>query len=386
MESHGYLAVTTQDETCPNVQDVSHSTSSQSMVTVEEIVPSDERIRIKKFKKYKRYSSTPRNIKKYYQKQVDIMSTSAEDADESAASHTDQATSNLTARAAKVSLACNVVLLFAKVIACYLSGSLSVISSLVDSAIDLVSGLIIWLTNRSIRMTNFYEYPVGKTRLEPLAVTVLSVIMAIASLQLIIKSVQTLAEASMNPDISLPTIIIICCAILTKILLYLYCCRYKSPSTKVLSQDHRNDVISNAVALAFGYLGDKFWEPGDPLGAILIGIYISYGWFKMGWQQVKALSGHVATPELLTKLLYVCCTFDSRIQYIDTFRAYHFGNDLIVEAHIVLPPNITLQEAHDIGEPLQQKLENFSFVERAFVHIDYECEHRPEDEHKVQGK
>lgn len=358
---------------------VSQSASAQSVVTLEEIVPSHEKIKNKKTKIWKKHASSPKNVRKYYKKQEDLINMINKETDEGFGSpETDQDVSAFAARAAKISLACNILLLIAKAVAAYLSGSLSVISSLVDSAVDLVSGVIIWFTNRSIKMTNFYEYPVGKTRLEPLAITVLSVIMAIASLQLIIESVTSIVKDSVDSNITLPTILIICGTIVIKILLYLYCRGHKSPSIQALQQDHKNDVISNTVALGFGYIGDKVWKPGDPLGAILISLYIAHGWFSIGWQQVKALSGHVATPELLTKLLKVCCTFDSRIQYIDTLRAYHFGNNLIVEVHIVLPPDITLQEAHDIGEPLQQKLTTFSFVERAFVHIDYEYEHRPE--------
>lgn len=356
---------------------------TQSVVTLEEIVPSNEKISAKKSERWKRLAESPKNVKRYYKKQEDLMNVLAGETEENNEEADEGKSPAATTRAAKVSLACNLLLLIAKAVACYLSGSLSVISSLVDSAIDLVSGIIIWLTNRSIKMTNFYEYPVGKTRLEPLAITILSVIMAVASLQLIIQSTQTLIEGPKSPDIALPTILIICSTIIIKLLLYLYCRKYKSLSTKVLAQDHRNDVISNALALGFGYIGDKFWKPSDPMGAILISLYIVYGWFKVGWQQVKTLSGHVATPERLTRLLHVCCNFDSRIQFIDTLRAYHFGNNLIVEVHIVLPPDITLKEAHNIGEPLQQKLGTFSFVERAFVHIDYEYEHRPEDEHKI---
>lgn len=360
---------------------VPRTISEHSVVTLEEIVPSNQSINIKKSKNWKRDVRSAKNVQRYYKRQEELQTMLVDDYDDSL--EVEENISLLAARAAKVSLACNVLLMIAKIVACVFSASLSVISSLVDSAIDLVSGVVIWLTNRSIRMTNFYEYPVGKTRLEPLAITVLSVIMAVASLQIIIESAQSLAKNSAGPDVSLPTIIIICSTILIKILLFIYCRRYKSSSVKVLTQDHRNDIISNAVALGFGYIGDKLWKPGDAVGAILISIYIAYGWFSIGWQQVKALSGCAATPELLTKLLQVCCNFDSRIQFIDTLRAYHFGNNLIVEAHIVLPPDITLQEAHDIGEPLQQRLEMFSFVERAFVHIDYECEHRIEHEHRT---
>ena len=359
------------------------STSAHSIVTLmEEIVPSNATVNLKKSKNFRSDVRLRKNVQQYYKRQEELQDMLMDDDDDNFELN-EADISTFATRAAKVSLACNILLLLAKTVACVLSGSLSIISSLVDSAIDLLSGVVIWLTNRSIRMANFYEYPVGKARLEPLAITVLSVVMAIASLQIIIESVQSLVKNSSNSDISLPTIVIICSTIVTKLFLFIYCHRYKSPSTDVLTQDHRNDVISNAVALAFGYIGDKLWKPGDAVGAILISIYIAYGWFGIGWQQVKSLTGLTANPKLLTKLLQICCNFDSRIQFIDTLRAYHFGNNLIVEAHIVLPPETTLQEVHDIGEPLQQKLETFSFVERAFVHVDYECEHRPQDEHRM---
>ena len=41
-----------------------------------------------------------------------------------------------------------------------------------------------------------------------------------------------------------------------------------------------------------------------------------------------------------------------------------------------------LEESHDIGESLQRKIENLDSVERAFVHLDYECAHHPSLEHK----
>jgi hypothetical protein len=40
-----------------------------------------------------------------------------------------------------------------------------------------------------------------------------------------------------------------------------------------------------------------------------------------------------------------------------------------------------IREGHDIAINLQLKLESLPEVERAFVHIDYELEHKP-DEHK----
>ena len=74
---------------------------------------------------------------------------------------------------------------------------------------------------------------------------------------------------------------------------------------------------------------------------------------------------------------------DRHIRHIDTVRAFHFGNNFLVEMDIVLPEDMSLRVAHDIGESLQQRLENLPEVERAFVHLDYEYSHNPNSEHKV---
>ena len=82
-------------------------------------------------------------------------------------------------------------------------------------------------------------------------------------------------------------------------------------------------------------------------------------------------------------LIYICVYNSLQVLLIDTVRAFHFGNNFLVEVDIVLPEDMKLRESHDIGESLQLKIERLDDVERAFVHLDYECEHHPHSEHKV---
>lgn len=95
---------------------------------------------------------------------------------------------------AKATLILNVVLLIAKSVAAYLSGSLAVISTVIESAVDITSGLAIWLTVRAIEKTDPFEYPRGRAKLEPLAIIIVSVVMGVASIQVIIQSVQSIVE------------------------------------------------------------------------------------------------------------------------------------------------------------------------------------------------
>lgn len=95
-------------------------------------------------------------------------------------------------------------------------------------------------------------------------------------------------------------------------------------------------------------------------------------------ENVNSLVGRTAAAEYLQKLTYLCWNHHKAIRQIDTVRAYTFGSHYFVEVDIVLPSEMPLREAHDIGEALQEKLEQLPEIERAFVHLDYEYTHKPE--------
>ena len=45
-----------------------------------------------------------------------------------------------------------------------------------------------------------------------------------------------------------------------KFVLYIICRRIVTPSTQALALDHRNDIISNTIAVACGIIGMQFWS------------------------------------------------------------------------------------------------------------------------------
>lgn len=109
-----------------------------------------------------------------------------------------------------------------------------------------------------------------------------------------------------------------------------------------------------------------------------LAIYTIRTWSMTVLENVNSLVGQSASPEFLQKLTYLCWNHHKAVRHIDTVRAYTFGSHYFVEVDIVLPSEMQLREAHDIGEALQEKLELLPEIERAFVHLDYEFTHRPE--------
>lgn len=158
--------------------------------------------------------------------------------------------------------------------------------------------------------------------------------------------------------------------------------KVSDPTLEALAQDHWNDALSNgvaAIALCAALWSKDLWFL-DPIGAIIISVYIIYSWYETGKEQIEQLTGKSAPDDFIDELYDIASNFDKRM-IVDVVRAYHFGPKFLVELEVVLPKDTLLMESHDLGMELQYEIEGREEVERCFVHIDYEM--RPYDEHVV---
>ncbi|KAG8493244.1 hypothetical protein CXB51_010726 [Gossypium anomalum] len=329
--------------------------------------------------------------------------------------------------AIRISNIANMVLFAAKVYASMRSGSLAIIASTLDSLLDLLSGFILWFTAFSMSTPNPYQYPIGKKRMQPLVsilavpsviinfstivsyaaqtrgILVFASVMATLGLQIILESVRTMEdEFNLTNEQERWVVGIMLGVTLTKLLLMFYCRTFTNKIVKAYAQDHFFDVITNIIGLVAVLLANYIDNWMDPVGAIIVSenlvsspwpfcfafgmnskgnklaLYTIRTWSMTVLENVNSLVGRSAAPEYLQKLTYLCWNHHKAIKNIDTVRAYTFGSHYFVEVDIVLPANMALQEAHDIGESLQEKLELLPDIERAFVHLDYEFSHKPE--------
>eukprot|EP00268_Persea_americana_P032334 TRINITY_DN3176_c0_g1_i2.p1 TRINITY_DN3176_c0_g1~~TRINITY_DN3176_c0_g1_i2.p1 ORF type:complete len:394 (+),score=64.48 TRINITY_DN3176_c0_g1_i2:204-1385(+) len=284
--------------------------------------------------------------------------------------------------AIRISNIANMVLFAAKVYASVRSHSLAIIASTLDSLLDLLSGFILWFTAFSMQTTNPYQYPIGKKRMQPLGILVFASVMATLGLQIILESARTLlsddVEFSLTKEQERWVIDIMLSVTLVKLALVIYCRSFTNEIVKAYAQDHFFDVVTNVIGLIAALLANYINGWIDPVGAIILALYTIRTWSATVLENVNSLVGRSAAPEYLQKLTYLCWNHHKAVRHIDTVRAYTFGSHYFVEVDIVLPSDMPLREAHDIGETLQEKLELLPEIERAFVHLDYEYTHRPE--------
>jgi cation diffusion facilitator family transporter len=283
------------------------------------------------------------------------------------------------------SLLANVVLAALQLYAAISSGSLSLFTTMADAIFDPLSNVTLILTNRAVRRVDPARFPSGKARLETVGNIVFCFLMTAVSLIIIAFAARELAEhpAELKPFF-LPSIISVCAAFGTKFTLFLYTWSIKDKysQVRILWQDHRNDLLVNGFGILTSVGGSKLVWWLDPAGAIFLSVVISSLWLRTAFTEFLLLVGVVAPVEIQQLITYVCVTHSPAIRQIDTVRAYHSGPRLIAEVDVVMDPEASLQETHDIAEELQIKLERLPDVERAYVHVDYETTHKPEHGYK----
>ncbi|KAM0713506.1 hypothetical protein Q7P37_010468 [Cladosporium fusiforme] len=278
--------------------------------------------------------------------------------------------------AININVIANVILLIAKIVAAFFSGSLSLIASLVDSALDLLCTLIVWTTNRLVqwRLSALQrKFPVGRKRIEPLGILVFSIIMVISFLQILQESVEKLMPMEGVAE-ALPWIAVgaLLATIVVKGIIWFGCIPIKTTQVQALAQDCQTDVIFNTFSLLFPFIGHKadlWWL--DPLGAGLLSLFIIYDWGHTCFDNVTRLSGEAADDQMIKKLMYLAWRFSPVVEGFKSVTAYHAGDSLWVEFDILLKEDTPLSRTHDIVETLQYCCEGLKEVDRCFVSADY---------------
>lgn len=290
--------------------------------------------------------------------------------------------------AMKISNYANIFLLILKTYATIRSGSIAIAASTLDSLLDLLAGGILWFTHLSMKNINVYKYPIGKLRVQPVGIVIFAAVMATLGFQILLQAIEQLIEDDPKDKMTNSQLIwlysIMLLATAVKLVLWLYCKSSGNEIVRAYAKDHYFDVVTNVIGLAAAVLGDQFYWWIDPIGAIILAVYTITNWSGTVLENAVSLMSQSASPEMLQKLTYLVLRHHPKINRVDTVRAYTFGVLYFVEVDIELPEDLPLKEAHDIGQSLQIKIEELEEVERAFVHLDYECFHKPE--HSILSK
>lgn len=285
-----------------------------------------------------------------------------------------ESTSAIVKWAIYFNFALNVVLLFGKIVVVYMTNSLSLVASLVDSVLDFMSTLIIFFANKYAAKRSS-RFPVGRKQLEPIGVLIFSIVIILSFAQVLIESFKQLFGNDEEEVVTLSNtaIIIMVTTIGTKFFGYELCKNINNSSVQALVEDAKTDIVFNTFSLIFplfGVLFNIWWI--DALGASILCFYVIVQWAMVTFEHIDHLSGSNASKAEYQQVLYMIFRFTDEISKVKNYRMYHMGDQVNVEVDIVLRNHrMSMKDCHDLGESLQYTIETLPYVNRCFVHIDY---------------
>ena len=146
----------------------------------------------------------------------------------------------------------NLGLLAAKIVAFAVSGSYSVLASMIDSVVDVLSQCLVALGEWANQHYN-PSYPAGRSRLDNAAVLGATLIMVVSVVLIIRECVDAIIKGAEGilPHLELGPVFygVIGGSTIVKVGLWLYCrtLAHLTPAMLALSEDHWNDVVMNVA-------------------------------------------------------------------------------------------------------------------------------------------
>ncbi|KIJ53622.1 hypothetical protein M422DRAFT_58488 [Sphaerobolus stellatus SS14] len=325
-----------------------------------------------------------KRLEKYHRRQNELIENLLKPMDKhtSEAAEQEEAARLPVKIAIYASLICNFCLCVIQLYAAFSSLSLALVATGIDSVFDIGSNVMLFWLHRKAGQLDINKWPVGGSRLETIGNIVYGALMSAVNLVVIVESIRTIITHTGNDTNTLhvPSLVAVGAALGVKLLLFIYCfgLRNSSSQVRILWEDHRNDLWINTFGILMSAGGSRLRWWLDPMGGMIIALGVMVAWSRTIYGEFELLAGRAAPHEFIQLIIYKALTYSDEIEKLDTVRAYHSGPDYFVEVDVVMPANTELWKAHDVAQRLQDKIELLPGVERAFVHVDHETDHRPE--------
>ena len=281
-----------------------------------------------------------------------------------------------------VGLGWNVLLTIGKFFAGFLGGSQALIADAIHSASDFVTDVAVLIGSRIWNSPPDADHPYGHRRFETLISVGIGIAVCAVGVGLGYSAVMNLVDGKKsNPEWIAAVMALV--SIVLKEFLFRYTVkqgkRIRSQALIANAYHHRSDAFSSIpvlIAIIAGVVFPQLWF-ADLVGAIIVSLFILHSGYEIAWPGIHQVADIGAPKEVAEKLQSIARSCPEVIS-IHGFRTRFVGSDLHVDLHIVVRADMTLLDAHELSEKVEQLLiDAVENVVDARVHID------PYDENKV---
>ena len=247
------------------------------------------------------------------------------------------------------------LLIVTKLVAWQMSGSVSLLATLVDSILDALASLVNLFAVRHALAPADDEHRFGHGKAEALAGLGQATLITGSSMFLMYEAVQRLLDPVAVEGYQLGMWVMVFSIAMTLLLLTFQrhvILRTDSTAIRADALHYRTDLLVNAGVLLALALSRWGWPGFDPLFAIAIAFYILYS----AWEIISHAFDHLMDRELPDEErleIEQTVLAHAEVRGLHDLRTRRSGTATFVQMHVELDDHLSLLEAHRIAEDVE---------------------------------
>lgn len=291
-------------------------------------------------------------------------------------------------KAAKVAMSVASCLAVSKAAVGFLTGSLSILSSAVDSILDIAASFFNFIAIKKAEEPADTGHQYGHGKYEAMATFIQSIIIFVSGLFILLSAWDKFIH-NKHPEVSSAGFVVMGISIAATIFLTIYL-RYvaKKEKSSVLEADAMHysiDLYTNIGILAALFIIKLTgWTVIDSIVAALVAIYIIFSAIKLSVQVSKQLLDSRIEEEAYNKLLKVLDSFGSYHLDFHRLRTRSAGNEIFIDMHLTLCRKLTLDEVHQITDVIENAISKEISGADITIHPE-PCSHTDNDHGKCNS-
>jgi cation diffusion facilitator family transporter len=264
-----------------------------------------------------------------------------------------------------VSIIGNTLLFVLKYWAGIVTGSLALIADAWHTMSDTISSVIVLIAGRISRKPADDDHPFGHGRAEHIAAIIIGVMLAIIAFDFVVGAIEKFGtkEKTVFGTIALIATIV---SIITKEMMAQYAFwaakKVKSSILKADGWHHRTDALSSVVILIGIVVGSQFWWT-DALLSVIVALMIGWASFEILSKEITSLLGESPSETHLLEIREEAQKTSKQPLYLHHIHIHNYGQHTELSCHIKLPPQMPLEEAHEICTKVEIAIkEKFGYI------------------------
>ena len=295
---------------------------------------------------------------------------------------------NVKVKTARLSIMSNTSLIIMKLIVGLLTGSVSIMSEAIHSTMDLLAAIIAFFAVKISDKPADESHPYGHGKVENISGVIEALLIFVASIWIIVKSVKKIINPVGIESIGIGFIVMFISAAINFIVSKKLYKVAKQESSMALEADalHLKADVYTSIGVGVGLM--LIWITGlnylDPIVAILVAVFI----LRESFQLLKTAFNPLLDIKLSDEEIQIIT--DEISKYASIYCNYHdlktriSGRNKYVDLHLVVPDNMSVKDAHDICDKIENSIEKLLKYTTIMIHIEscgktcdyYKCTHK----------